>query len=243
MPNPGPASNIVTESMLQIGSVNFPARSIFPSVNLTALTAMGNGTMSFQYMPVGDNMTASRMDALFGWAVGSTTTTNTFGLAFTAIAGIYSNTVFGSGTATTQGMTALTTGSATQSYSVASQGSGQTQLFQSAVRPVSVPMNINLYPGEYIVGFALSTNTSSVGAATTALGQTISVYGGTGWQTAVNAVAEFGNATAVTSGLWSPMGVHSVTQSYPAASYAQSDISGTGAPLANACIALVFRNT
>ena len=92
----------------------------------------------------------------------------------------------------------------------------------------------------------------SSGTATTALGQTISVYGGNQIQTALNFAPEFTNATNASLGFfgggnpvagYGGMGIHSVTQAFPAASYALSDIVQTGASLAGANIAVVFRNT
>jgi len=243
MPNPGPAPNIVSNSMAELITVSQPARYIYPQDQLTAVTAPGMGSLSFQYVNVPQAFTASRVDALFAFSVASSATTNTYGLAITAFAGIYTNTSLGSGTATTAGLTALSTGSTTVSYSVASNSAGVTQLNQSALRNISVPLGFaSVYAGEYIVGFAISTNTSSVGLSTTALGQTMSVYGGNQLQTAQNYAVEFTAATATSGGLFAGMGVHSVTQSAPLATYAISDINATGANLSAANIALVFRN-
>ena len=245
MPNPGPATNIVTNSMAELVSVSAPARLMYPQDQLTAISAFGNGSMTFQYVPVLNAMTLSRVDALFGMSIASTTTSNIYGFALTALAGIYTNTVSGAGTATTAILSALSTGSTTVSYSVASNNSGQTQLLQSAIRAISVPMGFcSLYQGEYIIGYALSSATSSIGtAANTALGQTLSVYGGAQLQTALNFAPEFTNATATSGGLYQGMGIHSVTQSAPLNTYAISDINATGVNISQANIALVFRNT
>jgi hypothetical protein len=242
MPNPGPASNIVVQMQGVINSVSQPLRTIWPVEAMTAVTAPGNGSMSFQYLPISDPLTASRVDLLVGFSVASSATANTYGLVITALGGIYTNTFNVSGTASTAVLSALSTGSTTVSYSVASNTAGLTQLNQSAVRAISVPIAISAWPGEYWAGMAISTATSSVGTATTALGQTLSIYGGNGIQSAQNFAIEFTNATATSGGLYAGMGVHSVTQSYPAATYAISDINATGANLSAANIALVFRN-
>jgi hypothetical protein len=243
MPNPGPATNIVSNSMAELITVSQPSRTIYPSAQLTALTAPGNGTMSFNYVNVPNAFTCSRVDALVAFSVASSATTNTYGLAITAIAGIYTQTSLGAGTATTLGLTALTTGSVTVSYSVASNTAGVTQLNQSALRNISVPLGFaSVYQGEYLVGFAISTNTTSIGLSTTALGQTMSIYGGAQLQTGQNYAVEFTGATATSGGLFPGMGVHSVTQSAPLATYAVSDINATGVNLSAANIALVFRN-
>ena len=229
-----PASLTFPNTMLVINSVSQPYRTVFPTDSLTAVTAPGNGTMSFQYFPVSDAFTASRLDVLIGMSQASSATANTFGMGITAIAGLYSN--------VSSSLLALTTGSTNTSYSCASNSAGFTQLNQTAIRAVSCPLAISAYPGEYFVGFAWSTNTISSGTATTALGQTFSIYGGNALQSALNFAIEFTNATATSAGLYAGMGIHSVSQSYPAASYAVSDINGTGANLSAANIALVFRN-
>jgi hypothetical protein len=242
MPNPGPASNIFTPMQGVLNSVSQPLRTIWPVGNLTAVTAPGNGTMSFQYVPLSDPLTASRMDVLVAFSVASSATANTYGLIVTAFGGIYTNTFNVSGTASTAILSALSTGSTTVSYSVASNTGGLTQLNQSAIRAISMPIAISAWPGEYFAGVCISTNTSSAGTATTALGQTLSIYGGNAIQTALNFAPEFTNATATSVGIYAGMGVHSVSQSGPLATYAVSDINGTGANLSAANIALVFRN-
>jgi len=190
--------------------------------------------MSFQYMPVVGAFTATRMDVLVGMSVISTASAVTYGLVITAIAGIYSRNV--------STLSSMSTASATTSYSVASNTAGQTQLNQAAVRAISVPLNVSFNPGEYFVAFVMSTNTSSVGAATTALGQTLSMYGGNQLQSASNFAIEFTNATATSGGLYAGMGVHSVVQNAASATYAISDINATGGNLSAANIAFVFRN-
>jgi hypothetical protein len=217
-----------------IGPLKIPNRTIFPDGNLTAITAPTMGSMSFQYLPVAGAFSASRVDVLVGMSVASTASAVTYGLVITAIAGIYSN------SAST--LNSLSTGSTTVSFSVASNTAGQTQLNQAAVRAISVPMNVSFNPGEYFVAFVLSTNTSSIGAATTALGQTLSMYGGNQLQTASNIAVEFTNATATSGGLYAGMGVHSVAQNAASATYAVSDINATGSALSAANIALIFRN-
>jgi hypothetical protein len=174
------------------------------------------------------------MDILMGWSQASSATTNTFGFAQTIFAGIYTN------NAST--LQALTTGSTATAYTVASNTAGFTQLNQAAVRAISCPLAVTAYPGEYVVGVAWSTNTSSVGLSTTALGQTFSIYGGNAIQTASNYAIDFTNATATSGGLFAGMGVHSVSQSAPLSTYAVSDINATGANLSAANIALIFRN-
>jgi hypothetical protein len=244
MANPGPASQITVNLEAMLQPTFQPGRSIYPCGNLTAVTANGNGTMSFQYLPVEAPFTASRMDVLVGYSVASSATGNTWGLGITAIAGIYTNSNSSGGTASTGQSTlwSLSTASTATSYSVASNNSGNTALIQAAIRAVSVPLGATVFPGEYLVGVAVSTATISTGTATTALGITQSIYGGNQVQTASNFAPEFTNATNASLGLYGGMGVHSASQSAPLATYALSDILQTGANLSAANIALVFRN-
>jgi hypothetical protein len=242
--NPGPATqttpnyvNIISSSPqtnLTISTEPVPSRWIYPPDVLTAVSAPGQGSMSIQYLPMWQQMTATRIDALFGWSAGSTTTSNTMAIAMSAWAGIYTNSA--------SSLVSLSTGSTQTTYSYASNNSGQTQILGSAIRAISVPMNMTLYPGEYFVAFNMLTSASSVGAATTALGQTLSVYGGANIASAVNAVPEFTQATASSTNLFGGMGVYATSTTALPAVMSMSDIAQTGSSLSQANIALVFRN-
>ena len=68
-------------------------------------------------------------------------------------------------------------------------------LVTAGLRPISVPININMAPGEYYVAFNMSTSQSSVGLSTTALGFSMSHECGLG----LSATNYADNFTAVTS--------------------------------------------
>lgn len=209
-------------------------RFVVPVGNqLTAISAFGNASASFQYVPVFTPVTGTRLDALVYWAGASAATSNTCAFAISAYAAIYSN----NGST----LSSLSSGSTQTTYSYASNTAGMTQLTAAAMRPISCPLNFSLTAGEYLVGFNFVTATSSLGAATTNYGQTISMIGGELLQTTAN-YAEFGSNTASTANLFGGMGVYSVATTGLPAGPLFSQIVQTGASLSQANLALVFRN-
>lgn len=208
-------------------------RSMWPNQALTAVGSPGQGSMSIQYFPADGALTASRLDALFAWQGASAATNATMGIAVSAYGVVYTR---NAGT-----LSSLSSGSTQTTYTYASNTAGNTQLLTNAIRPLSVPVNMNFSQGEYFVGFNFSTNTSSIGATTTNYAQTLSVYGGSNIQSAVN-YAEFTNQTALSNNLYQGMGVYSVQTAGAPVTVALSDIVATGASLSQANIALVFRN-
>lgn len=224
----------VNGSTISISAVNpYVSRFIYPEANLmTALSAFGNGSMSIQYIPFDGYVTATRLDALVSWSAGTSGAANTAAIAMTMFAGIY----------TRNGATLSSVSSATTqaTYTYASNSSNYTGI-NSAIRAISVPMNINMSPGEYYVGFGFSTAASSVGTATTNLAQTVSMYGFGGLQSALN-YAEFNAATATSNNIYSGMGIYSAALSTVPPTISLSAINQTGANISRANINLVFRN-
>jgi hypothetical protein len=173
------------------------------------------------------------LDALFAWAGASSATTNTGAVVISAWGAIY--------TRNANTLSSLSSGSTQTTYTYASNTAGNTQLISSAIRPVSVPINMSFTQGEYFIAFNMSTNSSSIGASTTNLAQTISVVGGAALQTANN-FAEFSAQTASSTGLYGGMGVYSAQTAGLPAAISLSAIVQTGASLSQANIALVLRN-
>jgi hypothetical protein len=178
-------------------------------------------------------VTATRLDALVSWSGASSAASNTGAVVISAYGAVF--------TKNGSTLSSLSSGSTQTTYTYASNSAGAASLYVPAIRPVSVPMNVSMTPGEYYVAFNFSTNSSSVGAATTNYGQTLSMMGGNEIQTAAN-YAEFTNATATSSNLYGGMGVYSATSAGIGASLALSNINQTGSALSAANIALVFRN-
>jgi hypothetical protein len=178
-------------------------------------------------------MSASRLDALVSWVGASAANANTMGIALSAWAAIF----FKNGTSLSMASSASTQ----TTYTYASNSAGNTQLIAGAIRPISVPINVLASPYEYYVAFNFSTATSSVGTATTNLGQTLSMMGGNQIQTTAN-YAEFTAATASSTNLYGGMGVYSATSAGIGTSLAFSNIVQTGSSLSQANFALVLRN-
>jgi hypothetical protein len=173
MANPGPAIAGIPNTELFI-STGPQQRVLWPQAASTVTVAMSNGSAAFQYFPCNWPVTATRLDALYNIIAASTTTTNTAAIAITAQAGIYSSFLSANTAGSTTAISLLSWGSTQTTYSYASGNSGNTQFVTAGLRPVSVPININMQPGEYFVAFQISTSASSVGAATTALGFSMS---------------------------------------------------------------------
>lgn len=237
--NPGPAIAGIpnTELFLQTGPLS---RVIYP-VGATNGNAFGNGTLSFQYFPCTAGVSGTRLDCLFNIAVQTTTTTNTAAIALTAIGGIYTNIVSTNTAGSTTILSLLSAGSTQTTYSYASNASGQTQLIAAAVRPISVPINMNVQPGEYYVAFALSTTASSVGAATTALNFSASVQAALTLMTATN-YAEFTAATTANSGLYGALGVYASATAVLPGTINVTAINQTGANMLDGNYQFVMRN-
>lgn len=237
--NPGPAIAGIpnTELFLQTGPLS---RVIYP-VGATNGNAFGNGTLSFQYFPCTAGVSGTRLDCLFNIAVQTTTTTNTAAIALTAIGGIYTNIVSTNTAGSTTILSLLSGGSTQTTYSYASNASGQTQLIAAAVRPISVPVNMNVQPGEYYVAFAVSTTASSVGAATTALNFSASVQAALTLMTATN-YAEFTAATTANSGLYGALGVYASATAVLPGTINVTAINQTGANQLNGNYQFVMRN-
>lgn len=209
-------------------------RVFYPDHHMSQVSAFGNASASFQYMAAQDQLSASRVDAYFAWSASSTASAVTMAIALSAYAAIY--------TKNGATLSSLSSGSTQTTYSYASNSAGQTQLITNAIRPVSVPVNINMAPGEYFVGFNLVTAASSVGAATTNLAQTLSVMGqAADMQSALN-YAEFTNQTNATTNLYGGMGLYSAATTGLPAAVSLSAINQTGAPFSQANIVLGFRN-
>ncbi len=208
-------------------------RTIFPSGNLTQISAPGNASMSFQYFPADNPLTATRMDALVAWTAGSSATTNTCAVALSVYGAIY--------TKNGASLSSLSSGSTQTTYSYASNSAGRTELQAGAIRPISVPINVSMTPGEYYVGLNMVTATSSIGASTTNCGQTFSIVGGNQIQSGLN-YNEIGSATNASVGLFGAMGVYSAASTGLPAALSISGIVQTGASLSQANFGFVLRN-
>jgi len=208
---------------------------LLSQTGMTNLTAPGQGSLSIQYLDCQWPVTASRMDLLVNWAAATAATAATAAVVISAYGAVYSNNTASSA------LVSLSSGSTQTTYTWASNNSGNSQLTAAAIRPVSVPMNVSMTPGEYFVAFVFSTNSSSVGTATTNLGNTLSVMGWNSNQSATN-YAEFTAATTANSGLYGAQGIWSSAGTGLPVSIPTTAINQTGANQSAAQFAYVFRN-
>ena len=205
--------------------------SVAPEGASSAGSAMAQGSMSFQRFFVPDNLSFSRVDLPVLMSLASSATTNTGGLLISSGAVIYSV----SGTSTLNPIVGVF---GTTTYTYASNTANFNSL--SGPRYLSFPLATFLTPGEYYIGFQLSTNNnSSIGLSTTALGATISVphgpiYTASQWQ-------EFGAVTATSLNMRPMVGVAaSVTAT--GQTQQMSNITQTGTALMRANVPAIFRN-
>jgi hypothetical protein len=237
--NPGPAVAGIPNTELYVSTG--PLQRVIYPVGFTNGAAIGNGTLSFQYFSPQYPITATRLDLLLNQLIATAGTTATAAALYTAIGGVYS-TFLSTGTgANTTGLTLLSGGSQTASFTWASNSAGNTNLSVSAIRPISVPINLNVSPGEYFVAFAVSTSNSSVGLSTTALAWSLSIQQANTMQTAVN-YAEPLAATTANSGLYGAMGEYSAATGGLPNSLPVTAINQTGAPALAGNFAFVMRN-
>jgi hypothetical protein len=206
-------------------SVPYRTRYIWPDQELTALSAPGNASLSFVYVQVPVPVTGTRIDALLAMSHSTTAGAGTVSYVQSRYAIIY--------TKNASTLSSLSSGSTQTTYSYASNTAGATYLSQSALYPISVPVNFNMAPGEYIVGFNMVT-------AATAASVTQSLYGGNDVQSAVNYI-DFA-ATATSTNMYGGMGVWSVATTGVLAAASLSGINQTGSALSVANLALIFRN-
>lgn len=233
----GAVSVSVNASTISIGVPNqgtITQRYGWPPGNFSVLSVMGNGSFSINRMQAEAPISATRMEVPFLLSLASSAAANTWGLRVSAFACIY--------TKNASTLSSLSSGSVGWSISLASNTAGSTQVIAHAVRPISVPINVNMSAGEYYIGFCISTNTSSVGTATTALGNTWSVMGIPSWTSAVPQVGEFTMATATSTGLWGGQGIHTGTFSSVPTTIGMNSINQTGSYYGRGNFGIIFRN-
>jgi len=207
-----------------------------PAFEFGAIGALGNATLSIQYISIPVQLVFSRLDVLVAMSCGSAATSNTAAIALSAYGAIYTK------NANSVSLQFIMSSSTQTTYSYASNTAGQTQLTASAIRNISIPFGATrIHPGEYYVGINIITATSSVGANTTNLGATMSMWGGTNLGTAVP-YADIASNTATSTNAVGGMGVYSAAITGTSSPFHLSQINQTGTAQAAANIALIFRN-
>lgn len=213
---------------------NVPRSSwVAPDMALSVLGAFGNGSYSIAYRDVHSPVTATRVDGVFNWVQATTANANTIAIAMTVLCGIY--------TRNASTLNTVSSASTQTTFTYASNSAGNTQLSQAAYRPVSIPININMTPGQYYFGYGISTAYSSIGTATTTAAQTISVVGVAQGSSAVPWTDNFTRVTATSVGMFSGHGIYSAAVSSVVPAISLSAINQSGSYFHRANNALVFR--
>ena len=203
----------------------------FGADGVITVTTGGIASASFRVFSIANAVTFSRIDIPVFVSCGTAATSNTAANAFSSAFVIYTN------NASTLSPIIGTTGQTT--YSWASNSANFSSLVGG--RYLSFPLSTVLTPGIYYAGFSFSSNTSSVGANTTALTMSVSMM----FQSQQNTGSgfnEFGSLTSVTSTFSYFAGVHtnSITATNQAISMA--NISASGSAWYRANVPFIFRN-
>lgn len=223
--------NTITASVNAGGAGATVSRLMWPPMaGLSAVTAPAQGTMSVQYFPIFQQLTATRMDVAMSISVGTSAAANTAGVAITQRAGLYS----------LNGATlmSIVTTSHQQTISWASNSGSYSSI--TGRRLMSLPININATPGDYYVAYYISTAQTSMGTATTALSPVLSIFGGTFATAGANA-NDWG-LSATSRNVYSGMGVYSAQVNSNLGNLSLSAINATGVNVSKANIWIQFRN-
>jgi hypothetical protein len=222
----GGLSVSVNGSTISIGQ-GVVSRYIYPDGNaLTTIGQLGNATLSVQYVAMPCAVSASRLDVLMSMSYSTSAGAGTQTYQYSGYAVVYTKNV--------STLSSLSSGSTQSTYTLASNTAGNTQFTQAAIRPLSIPINMNFSQGEYFVGVNIVT-------ANTAGSATYSMMGGPAMIAGQN-YAEIGNQTATSTNVYGGMGLYSAATTGSLAAISLSAINQTGANLQSAAIALVFRN-
>ena len=196
--------------------------------------AIVNGSMSIQHVIVPQHVSANFLGVYGQVTVNTAANTSVAYLDYTGLGGIY--------TRTGSTLNLLSSGSYTSAISWSSNGTGPIV----GPRPFYVSMDMNMTPGEYHLMVVMSTaNTATGGANTTALGNSISLYGGsqiaTGASNIFNAI-QFGVNTVSFFNAYIGMGVYtaSTTDAVPA-SINITGLNGAGTGIQRANIVIDLR--
>lgn len=200
-----------------------------------ATSTGGIASASFRIFEVPSPITFTRVDIPVFVSATSTATSNTFAIAISSAFVIYSNNA--STLSPIIGMTSQTT------HSWASNSANWSSL--TGGKYLSFPLSTVLTIGEYYAGFSFSTQSSSVGAATTSTGAAsqfpITMQFNSQQNSATPAFADLGStASASTNSYFAGIHTNSITATNQ--TIAMSNISVTGSQWHRANVPLIFRN-
>lgn len=229
----GIVSLSVNGSTISIGAPAYAAtlsRMDFWPAGAISSSQQTNGSASFRYIQVGEPVSFTRVDVPILVSLGSSGTTNTGDIEISSGMVLYSRS--GSTLSPIVGAFGTTT------ISWASNTSNWSNL--TGGKNVSFPIASSLTPGEYWVGFQLSTtNNSSIGLSTTLLGNTLSMLVGSTYT--ASQIGDFGSTYVASQNVIS-QGVNSVTITATGMTIPMSNITASGTAGVAANFPVIFRN-
>lgn len=225
------ASNGLTLSLSAAAPGGGATESLFwrPNDSFTTVGAPINASASIIYCPIDHALSASRFDLFASIAVTTAGNNSSAGFLYSITAVLYTL----NGNTLSSVSSAVTNNQMTWSSNVTGAVTGGFFL--------SAPLNVNAAADKYWVGVQLSTRaTGLTGAATTSLGNTVSMMGvGTAVLGAVSA-REPGSATSNSAGWVYGMGMYSGTSNF--STIGLSNLTQQGSNMARANVALRMLN-
>ncbi len=182
------------------------SRFVYPNEYLPLNTiAAVNNSISFNYLTVPQNVSASQFRAIFSVSAGLSATTNTYALS--ASVGVYTRT----------GSTLSQASSGSQSWSGTFSTNGTASI--QGIREFTIPINIAMSPGEYWYAMGISSSSSNA-----AVGYSQFVV--SNQQTTHLNPGRFGAAVNTTQLLYPMHGMYSATSGALPVSATLNDING-----------------
>lgn len=211
-------------------SYNDVTESMFwrPNDLITTVGAPINASASVIYCPMDHNLSVSRFDLIASVSVATAGNNSSAGFLYSATAVIYTK------NGGTLSSVSSTTTNNQMSWSSNATGSVTGAFF------LSLPLNVAAVADKYWVAVQLSTRaTGLTGAATTSLGNTVSMMGVGSAIAGAYSVREPGAATANSNGWFYGMGMYSGTSNFSTIGLSNLTQQGTNANRANVALRML----
>ncbi len=216
----GAVSISTNGSTISIGAPVVPSATLsrfeYPEGLFTSLGAIGQGSLSINHMYVPFNVTGSAMKIGGSVSASTATSASTASQNMSLWMGIY--TLNGST------LSLASSGSANNSFAWSHSASTTANTSVQSMRQLTVPMNVNMTPGEYWVAAVISTATTFASAGFTVYGNNQVA------NAAANAVlTPIGSNTSAARDVMLLQGIYTANTSAGPTSIAGSQINNTGA--------------
>lgn len=186
------------------------SRYIYPNEYMPLNTiGAANNSVSFNYVSMSQNASASQFRALFSVSASTHTSASTNTYALTAEVGVY--------TLNASTISKMSSGSQTWSGTYSTNNTASVQ----GIRELTIPMNVSLTPGEYWFGFRISSASTNASVG-------YSQYVVSNQQTGHLTPGRFGAATNTSQLLYPFHGLYTTSTSALPASVTLNNVNGTG---------------